>query len=171
MLIKKFECDVCGVERKEANHWFICYAPSSPDESIMIVAFTFEDAERRDAICICGEGCLHKWISSNLHLLSLITELRSLSPFGGFTPPVESFNIGEMVKDVTSAMYGVRFDSPKNIQDAENPPLSSYEENLITESCPHSEDRAACGECNQLSKKDEQMYKEAAHAALYREKN
>ena len=66
---KKYSCDVCGAERKEANHWFLVYAPLDTTKSIFITAFSFANAEREEAINICGESCLHKWISSNLYLL------------------------------------------------------------------------------------------------------
>ena len=71
----KYECVVCKAERKQTNHWFLVYAPSSPDESIVILAFTFEDADRVDAQCICGRNCLNRWIDEELNKLIVPTGL------------------------------------------------------------------------------------------------
>ena len=139
---KKYSCVVCDAERKTTNHWFLAYAPSHPDESIVILAFTFEDADKEDALCICGRNCLNRWIDKNLSLLLGAVTASALSAQDSFQeealPPIDSYDL------ITNqlALHGM---------------------------CEHGVDAASCYYCNQLSIEDLQLYEEAARTAIYRE--
>jgi hypothetical protein len=63
-----YVCDVCGAERKEANHWFL--AESSPvSTSINFLEWDYSDGIHRDISGvkhICGQVCAHKLLDEFL---------------------------------------------------------------------------------------------------------
>lgn len=71
------ECDICGAERLEANHWFVasvtrfCGSDDRPDSKsqdsgLVVVRFTEEYAAVPGAVVLCGEACVHTWIAQNI---------------------------------------------------------------------------------------------------------
>jgi hypothetical protein len=56
-----YNCDICGVERKEANHWFVatkdavCFSIEAWD-----AAEIENDLDSMNAIHLCGQVCAHK---------------------------------------------------------------------------------------------------------------
>lgn len=79
--IEKYTCDMCGAEKKEANHWFRVFVfPASvkDGQAIYIVpwmspympALIYTKADKteplqrfRDERHVCGEKCLHSAVS------------------------------------------------------------------------------------------------------------
>lgn len=58
---RKYNCNICGVERKEANHWFVA---TKDRGRFSIEAWDVAERENRldneDAIHLCGQVCAHK---------------------------------------------------------------------------------------------------------------
>ena len=56
-----YSCDICGVERKEANHWFMATKDAA---CLSIESWNAAEIENRlddeDAIHLCGQVCAHK---------------------------------------------------------------------------------------------------------------
>lgn len=61
----RFKCDICGVEKKETNKWF------QADVLRDVIKIEPLDYSRLDneRVIICGENCVHKYISANLPAL------------------------------------------------------------------------------------------------------
>lgn len=64
----EFTCDICGAERSSENHWY--QAGISKGFPIGISIFKFYELDARDSNSrnkhLCGEACVHKFISQNL---------------------------------------------------------------------------------------------------------
>lgn len=89
----KITCDVCGVEKKETNHWIavilvLNYRTKIPfyfavslfgvDWFDAITSTSYNKIENHpDAKHLCGEGCLTKWIQANLYRLNPKTQSES----------------------------------------------------------------------------------------------
>lgn len=56
MKIQAYQCDECGVQKKESNHWVLCLAKRWielwPWDEVMAV--------RPEYLHLCGEGCAGK---------------------------------------------------------------------------------------------------------------
>lgn len=56
-----YSCDICGVERKEANHWFM-----ATKDAVCLSIESWDAAEienwldNEDALHLCGQVCAHK---------------------------------------------------------------------------------------------------------------
>jgi hypothetical protein len=67
MIEKSYKCDVCGVEKKVANHWFIAEMTN-----VGIHFHTWEWAVRECQLDeervrhLCGQACAHKMLDEFL---------------------------------------------------------------------------------------------------------
>lgn len=68
MKIDTYQCDICQVQKRDANHWFRGYKLSD-QRGIVIIGWdaiptgdVVEDFEAH----LCGADCLHQWLSKNL---------------------------------------------------------------------------------------------------------
>jgi hypothetical protein len=62
------KCDLCGAERKQCNHWFLGRISRGVRRRLAILSYTDAEAAQGGDI-LCGEGCLHKWLTQNLEKL------------------------------------------------------------------------------------------------------
>lgn len=73
-----YTCDVCGVPKKETNHWFM----ASTDEDGRIHLATWEQRIPPVLICVeahlCGRECVHKWIDRQLGSTVQIANVREV---------------------------------------------------------------------------------------------
>lgn len=66
-----YHCDICGAERKEANHWFL--VEEIPNGCLMLIPWDIPQSEGfRDQTQfkhVCGETCAHSivdaWMSKS----------------------------------------------------------------------------------------------------------
>ena len=65
-----YKCDICGTIRGPSNHWFCAwiYIPTVIP-SIEIKPFDEKDMDYSGIKILCGEACVHKFISQNLAAL------------------------------------------------------------------------------------------------------
>jgi hypothetical protein len=62
-----YNCDICGAQRKEANHWFVAVTSSA-----RVLFTTWTSAERNDRFdsdnvkYLCGQSCAHKLLDQFL---------------------------------------------------------------------------------------------------------
>jgi hypothetical protein len=67
------KCDICGVERKATNHWFVAsFSKSSIVQGaacIRIYAYSLDRAIQPDAAVLCGQDHLSQWTSKQVPLL------------------------------------------------------------------------------------------------------
>jgi hypothetical protein len=60
---RKYNCDICGVERREANHWFVACREG---DGLMFFQWDVAERERQldraDAFHLCGQVCAHKML-------------------------------------------------------------------------------------------------------------
>ena len=67
MKIDSWKCDICNVQRREANHWFRAYKLISG--GVVIIHWdekpTGDDVENFEAH-LCGADCVTQWLSKNL---------------------------------------------------------------------------------------------------------
>ncbi len=62
-------CDICGRAKQETNHWFVAICRHGIISicptwaTAFYAAITESPDERQD---LCGEDCLHKWLSAHL---------------------------------------------------------------------------------------------------------
>jgi hypothetical protein len=65
-----YKCDYCGVERKEANHWFVGIVLVCADPAInrpmLKLYFWPEYADQIGAKHLCGQACVHKFVDEYL---------------------------------------------------------------------------------------------------------
>jgi hypothetical protein len=64
-IITTAKCDLCGAERKAANHWFLGRVAG---DALTVTRYSDEGARDWTAgvSVLCGEACLHKWVGQNL---------------------------------------------------------------------------------------------------------
>jgi hypothetical protein len=65
-----YNCDVCGAQRKEANHWFVAII-----STVGVSIITWESAARDgkldyDVKYLCGQACAHKLLDQFLQSTS-----------------------------------------------------------------------------------------------------
>jgi hypothetical protein len=68
MRLDTIQCDVCGIERKEANHWFVAIVPRGEDSGVPGIAFgplgvDVSDNPNLGIEHICSQACAHKRLS------------------------------------------------------------------------------------------------------------
>ncbi len=63
MIRKAISCDICGAQRREANHWFIAYEQSG---ELRVSDWTSGYLLCPGTKHLCGESCLHKLLSEFL---------------------------------------------------------------------------------------------------------
>jgi hypothetical protein len=61
-------CHLCGAIRQTTNHWFLGRATKGVRRRLAILSYTLAEAQAGGDI-LCGEGCLHKWLTQNLETL------------------------------------------------------------------------------------------------------
>jgi hypothetical protein len=54
MLIKMIKCDICGMEKKEANHWYV----ASQNDGTFQVSNEFDRHYEEDSMHLCGRQCV-----------------------------------------------------------------------------------------------------------------
>jgi hypothetical protein len=59
---QSFTCDICGVSKKEANHWFLAFEDKG---TLKLSAWTMLSRKRRMKH-LCGQGCVHRFIDDFL---------------------------------------------------------------------------------------------------------
>lgn len=61
-IIQQIQCDICGVTRQQANHWFACLRTNH--EWVIDPLEVPVNIERiGNARIVCGEDCAHKLLS------------------------------------------------------------------------------------------------------------
>ncbi len=64
--LRQFTCDLCGIQKKLLNKWFLVEAS---DTCITISGFDSDKAQQEKFAILCGENCLQKYLSEKLVLL------------------------------------------------------------------------------------------------------
>lgn len=54
---QSFVCDICGAERKDANHWFVA---RETDGMLMFLHWDEAAICRANTAHLCGQSCAHK---------------------------------------------------------------------------------------------------------------
>jgi hypothetical protein len=52
-------CDICGAEKKQANHWFVAYELAG---ELRISGWKSRHCKRAGSRHLCGQACLHKLV-------------------------------------------------------------------------------------------------------------
>jgi len=63
-----FQCDVCTKIKGETNNWILVIT-NVVKHTITMSSFSVKLARRGTHTILCGEGCLHKYISENTNKL------------------------------------------------------------------------------------------------------
>ena len=67
------KCDICGVERKATNHWFVTSFSKSDVLGvaicIKIYAYSLRRAIQSDMTVLCGQAHLSQWVNKQIPLL------------------------------------------------------------------------------------------------------
>lgn len=61
MKIQVYQCDECGVQKKESNHWVIAFV--STDRANF---YPWAEGAHPDVLHLCGEGCAAKVLSKQV---------------------------------------------------------------------------------------------------------
>jgi len=56
MIYDNIRCDVCGIEKKEANHWFTAYE----DKGALSLSAGVLNRKRLILKHLCGQACVHR---------------------------------------------------------------------------------------------------------------
>lgn len=72
MITQSISCDMCGVQKREANHWFIAYKEA---HEIRISGWASPRCLSAGTVHLCGERCVHKFLSDFIaHAPTVITQ-------------------------------------------------------------------------------------------------
>jgi hypothetical protein len=63
MKIQGYQCDECGVQKKESNHWVIAY---NYVPAMIFQPWDNEQADKEGVLTLCGEGCAAKVLSKQI---------------------------------------------------------------------------------------------------------
>lgn len=83
MITQSISCDMCGVQKREANHWFIAYEEA---QELRITGWASPRRLSAGTVHLCGERCVHRFLSGfiaqapkvqtqQVELLSTLAEL------------------------------------------------------------------------------------------------
>jgi hypothetical protein len=64
-----FTCDMCGTSKGKNNHWFLGRIPIKNTNScnnIYVKPFDEDTAKLDTVATLCGEACVHRFISQHL---------------------------------------------------------------------------------------------------------
>lgn len=61
MIRQAISCDMCGVQKREANHWFIAFEEKG---ELRIAGWASPRRLSTGTAHLCGENCVHKLLSS-----------------------------------------------------------------------------------------------------------
>ena len=69
-----YECDICHTEKKDSNHWYLgriqdMFSEAENQSFHMLQIVPFDLSMAHNWIILCGEACVHKFISQNLATL------------------------------------------------------------------------------------------------------
>ncbi|HEX8810780.1 MAG TPA: hypothetical protein VF742_02190 [Terracidiphilus sp.] len=59
MIRLAISCDICGAEKKQANHWFVAYEHAG---ELRISGWKSRHCKRAGSRHLCGQACLHKLV-------------------------------------------------------------------------------------------------------------
>jgi hypothetical protein len=62
MKIQAYQCDECGVQKKESNHWVLAFVSTVGGLNF----WPWSDISDSRAIHLCGEGCAAKVLSKQI---------------------------------------------------------------------------------------------------------
>lgn len=74
-----YKCDNCGIVRGPSNNWFIAVI-STATHLITVAPFNENDADGFGNKLLCGEECVHKFISQNLISLHPKAKIELMTP-------------------------------------------------------------------------------------------
>ena len=60
MITQSISCDMCGAQKREANHWFIAYKQA---QEIRISGWASPRRLSAGTVHLCGERCVHRFLS------------------------------------------------------------------------------------------------------------
>lgn len=65
MMVKGFKCDVCNVERKDVNHWFLVWVGGHGiiDGGLLVKRWEVTDAFHPEVQHVCGQEHLNVLVS------------------------------------------------------------------------------------------------------------
>lgn len=63
---KSYVCDVCGVERKEVNHWFVLLDLRSAVSGGIAIRSFANGKDLPEAEHLCGQSCVQKRVDAYL---------------------------------------------------------------------------------------------------------
>jgi hypothetical protein len=67
---KQIACDVCKVQKKETNHWWIgrvvWKASGKEPSGLAIIPAAVEPRRRKGDVDLCSQGCAHSWTDAQL---------------------------------------------------------------------------------------------------------
>jgi hypothetical protein len=66
MKIDTWACDVCGMQKKETNHWFLILPVFKEGKSFTIAPWDNENATVSSVLHVCGEACVQKKVAELL---------------------------------------------------------------------------------------------------------
>ena len=64
-----FTCDVCSTVRGLTNNWYLARTKEYQHLVITVIPFDYDMAREGHYMVLCGENCVHTFISQNLSTL------------------------------------------------------------------------------------------------------
>ena len=58
VILESFTCDICGIEKKVANHWFIAFEHNG---TLKLSAWSALN-RKRQMKHLCGQSCVHRLV-------------------------------------------------------------------------------------------------------------
>ncbi|MGA3034586.1 MAG: hypothetical protein ABSD70_14950 [Terracidiphilus sp.] len=59
MIRQAITCDICGIDKRQTNHWFVAYEQAG---ELRVSGWTSRHRLRADSKHLCGQKCLHKLV-------------------------------------------------------------------------------------------------------------
>ena len=61
MIRRAISCDICGMEKKQTNHWFVAYDQGG---ELRVSGWDSRNRLRQGSKHLCGQTCLHKLVDN-----------------------------------------------------------------------------------------------------------
>lgn len=68
-IAEPYTCDVCGVQKKESNHWFLARIDYS-GRCARVIPWSAVGAAAAEVVHLCGSGCAQRWLGFALEKIS-----------------------------------------------------------------------------------------------------
>jgi hypothetical protein len=90
MIYENLRCDICGIDKKETNHWFVAFEDKG---ALKLSAWVAVKQKRKVMKHLCGHRCVHRLIDVFLagnSINQLSPDVSAKATTGAFSDQIDS---------------------------------------------------------------------------------